>query len=101
MNRKLKISSPSRGTEKETTEGETINQSFRYEDHPRTGAAKGPALMTSAVNTAAKAVLTNLHGSGGGHGVVAVHEDFRLNDGHKPRLLHGARVTRQPPCVLL
>lgn len=47
------------------------------------------------------AVVTNLHGGGGGDRVVAVHEDLRLNDGYKPRLLHGARVTRQPPCVLL
>ncbi len=44
---------------------------------------------------------TNLHSGGGGHVVVAVHEDLRLNDGHKPGLLHGARVTCESPRVLL
>lgn len=44
---------------------------------------------------------TDLHGRGRCDVVVAVHQNFRLNDGHKPRLLHGARVTCQPPRVLL
>ena len=51
--------------------------------------------------TGGMVVVTNLNGGGGGDRVVTVHEDLRLNDGHKPRLLHGARVTRQPPRVLL
>jgi len=44
---------------------------------------------------------TNLNSGGGGHVVVAVHEDFRLNDGHEPGLLHGTRVTCESPRVLL